>query len=119
MAQAILVQAILAPDILLQRLRLWLRISSTAFKMHSAGLISVVVVCAAVQRCSSWSIGPMSPELWMKANKNWNATMTSYRQTGYSVEEGSCSSDLRQQTPACLQYEKDWCWATGVAELTA
>lgn len=58
----------------------------------------------------------MSPEDYAKASANWDKTMEAHRQVGSSNGAGSCSSDIRDKFPSCLQYEPDWCWATAVAE---
>lgn len=59
----------------------------------------------------------MSAVDFAKASANWNKTMEDHRQRGNLQSSGSCSSDIRKSFPACLQYEEQWCWATGVSEI--
>lgn len=63
----------------------------------------------------------MTEAQYAEAEANWEAVMEAHRQkkAQHLPTGGSCTSDIRTTFPACLQYETDWCWATGVAELAS
>lgn len=67
----------------------------------------------------SWgqSIAPLSPAQYAEAVAQWEAAMAAHRQRNFTA--GVCASDFRNNLPACLQYEPEWCWATAVAEIAS
>lgn len=85
--------------------------------------MNVLMLCtmagSVLPRIASQGMEAMTSEEWTKASANWDQTMEAHRQSGNlrSGAGGSCSSDIRSSFPACMQYSKMWCWATGVAEL--
>lgn len=76
---------------------------------------AVLAIFVLAPGIDGWGMEPMSSDEWAAASANWARTIQAHREN--NPKNGTCSSDIRSSLPACLQYSKMWCWATGVAEL--